>query len=62
MATRDRREVMFGYSPTYLIDTANAVIVDVKAMPTRITSGPDDGTRCSFGYSAASDVTAPCAP
>ena len=35
--TRGRHKVMFGYSLNYLIDTRNAVIVDVEATPTRIT-------------------------
>lgn len=35
--TRGRHKVMFGYSLNYLIDTENAVIVDVEATPTRIT-------------------------
>ncbi len=35
--TRGRHKVMFGYSLNYLIDTKNAVIVDVEATPTRIS-------------------------
>ena len=35
--TRGRHKVMFGYSLNYLIDTQNAVIVDVEATPTRIS-------------------------
>jgi len=35
--TRGRHKVMFGYSLNYLIDTRDAVIVDVEATPTRIT-------------------------
>ena len=35
--TRGRYKVMFGYSLNYLIDMANAVIVDVEATPTRIS-------------------------
>ena len=38
--TRGRHKVMFGYSLNYLIDTENAVIVDVEATPTRITAIP----------------------
>jgi transposase len=35
--TRGRNKVMFGYSLNYLIDTKDAVIVDVEATPTRIS-------------------------
>ncbi len=35
--TRGRNKVMFGYSLNYLIDTKEAVIVDVEATPTRIS-------------------------
>jgi len=35
--TRGRHKVMFGYSLNYLIDTKDAVIVDVEATPTRIS-------------------------
>jgi hypothetical protein len=35
--TRGRHKVMFGYSLNYLIDLANAIIVDVEATPTRIS-------------------------
>jgi transposase len=35
--TRGRNKVMFGYSLNYLIDTENAVIVDVDATPTKIS-------------------------
>ncbi len=35
--TRGRHKVMFGYSLNYLIDTKEAVIVDVEPTPTRIT-------------------------
>jgi len=35
--TRGRHKVMFSYSLNYLIDTQNAVIVDVEATPTRIS-------------------------
>ncbi len=35
--TRGRHKVMFGYSLNYLIDTKEAVIVDVEATPTRIS-------------------------
>jgi transposase len=35
--TRGRHKVMFGYSLNYLIDTEEAVIVDVEATPTRIS-------------------------
>jgi len=35
--TRGRHKVMFGYSLNYLIDTQDAVIVDVEATPTRIS-------------------------
>ncbi len=35
--TRGRQKVMFGYSLNYLIDTKDAVIVDVEATPTRIS-------------------------
>jgi Transposase DDE domain len=33
--------VMFGYSLNYLIDLANAIIVDVEATPTRISKEVD---------------------
>ena len=33
--TRGRHKVMFGYSLNYLIDTKEAVIVDVEATPNR---------------------------
>jgi transposase len=39
--TRGRHKVMFGYSLNYLIDTENAVIVDVEATPTRISKEVD---------------------
>jgi transposase len=39
--TRGRHKVMFGYSLNYLIDTEEAVIVDVEATPTRITKEVD---------------------
>jgi len=39
--TRGRHKVMFGYSLNYLIDTKDAVIVDVEATPTRITKEVD---------------------
>ena len=39
--TRGRHKVMFGYSLNYLIDLANAVIVDVEATPTRISKEVD---------------------
>ena len=39
--TRGRHKVMFGYSLNYLIDTKNAVIVDVEATPTRISKEVD---------------------
>ena len=35
--TRGRHKVMFSYSLNYLIDTQDAVIVDVEATPTRIS-------------------------
>ena len=35
--SRGRNKVMFAYSLNYLIDTENAVIVDVEATPTRIS-------------------------
>ena len=35
--TRGRHKVMFGYSLNYLIDTEEAIIVDVEATPTRIS-------------------------
>jgi transposase len=35
--TRGRHKVMFGYSLNYLIDTKEAVVVDVEATPTRIS-------------------------
>ena len=38
---RGRHKVMFGYSLNYLIDTQEAVIVDVEATPTRITKEVD---------------------
>ncbi len=39
--TRGRHKVMFGYSLNYLIDTENAIIVDVEATPTRISKEVD---------------------
>jgi transposase len=39
--TRGRNKVMFGYSLNYLIDTENAIIVDVEATPTRISKEVD---------------------
>lgn len=39
--TRGRHKVMFGYSLNYLIDTGNAIVVDVEATPTRITKEVD---------------------
>ena len=39
--TRGRHKVMFGYSLNYLIDTENAVVVDVEATPTRISKEVD---------------------
>ena len=39
--TRGRHKVMFGYSLNYLIDTKDAVIVDVEATPTRISKEVD---------------------
>ena len=39
--TRGRHKVMFGYSLNYLIDLANAIIVDVEATPTRISKEVD---------------------
>ena len=39
--TRGRHKVMFGYSLNYLIDMANAIIVDVEATPTRISKEVD---------------------
>ena len=39
--TRGRHKVMFGYSLNYLIDTKEAVIVDVEATPTRISKEVD---------------------
>jgi len=39
--TRGRHKVMFGYSLNYLIDTTNAIVVDVEATPTRITKEVD---------------------
>jgi hypothetical protein len=39
--TRGRHKVMFGYSLNYLIDLANAIIVDVEATPTRIAKEVD---------------------
>jgi hypothetical protein len=39
--TRGRYKVMFGYSLNYLIDTQEAVIVDVEATPTRISKEVD---------------------
>ncbi len=39
--TRGRHKVMFGYSLNYLIDTEEAVIVDVEATPTRISKEVD---------------------
>jgi transposase len=39
--TRGRHKVMFGYSLNYLIDTHEAVIVDVEATPTRISKEVD---------------------
>ena len=39
--TRGRYKVMFGYSLNYLIDTKDAVIVDVEPTPTRISKEVD---------------------
>ncbi len=39
--TRGRHKVMFGYSLNYLIDTEEAIIVDVEATPTRISKEVD---------------------
>ncbi len=39
--TRGRNKVMFGYSLNYLIDTKDAVVVDVEATPTRISKEVD---------------------
>ncbi len=39
--TRGRNKVMFGYSLNYLIDTKEAVVVDVEATPTRISKEVD---------------------
>ncbi|UCH49034.1 MAG: transposase [Betaproteobacteria bacterium] len=39
--TRGRHKVMFGYSLNYLIDTEEAIIVDVEATSTRITKEVD---------------------
>ncbi len=39
--TRGRNKVMFGYSLNYLIDTQEAVILDVEATPTRISKEVD---------------------
>lgn len=39
--SRGRHKVMFGYSLNYLIDTREAVIVDVEATPTRISKEVD---------------------
>lgn len=39
--SRGRHKVMFGYSLNYLIDTKEAVIVDVEATPTRISKEVD---------------------
>jgi transposase len=39
--TRGRHKVMFGYSLNYLIDTKEAVIVDVEPTPTRISKEVD---------------------
>ena len=39
--TRGRHKVTFGYSLNYLIDTKDAVIVDVEATPTRISKEVD---------------------
>jgi hypothetical protein len=54
---------MFGYSVNYLIDLANASIVDVEATPTRISrsgtkSKRDDGTfsRGDFVYDKERDL------
>ena len=47
--TRGRHKVMFGYSLNYLIDLANAIIVDVEATPTRISKEVDAPRRCSSG-------------
>ncbi len=53
--TRGRHKVMFGYSLNYLIDTREAVIVDVEATPTRISKEVDaaetmvERTEESFG-------------
>jgi len=38
---RGRHKAMFGYSLNYLIDSDNAVIVDVEATPTRISKEAD---------------------
>ncbi len=39
--TRGRHKVMFGYSLNYLIDTEEAIIVDVEATPTRLSNEVD---------------------
>ena len=39
--TRGRPKVMFGYSLNYLIDTGEAIIIDVEATPTRISREVD---------------------
>ncbi len=39
--TRGRHKVMFGYSLNYLIDSKDAVIIDVEATPTRISKEVD---------------------
>jgi transposase len=39
--SRGRHKVMFGYSLNYLIDTKEAVILDVEATPTRISKEVD---------------------
>lgn len=39
--TRGRNKVMFGYSLNYLIDTEEAIIVDVEATPTRLSKEVD---------------------
>ena len=39
--TRGRHKVMFGYSLNYLIDTEEAIFVDVEATPTRLSKEVD---------------------
>jgi transposase len=56
--TRGRHKVMFGYSLNYLIDLANAIIVDVEATPTRI-SKEVDATETMLERTAARFALAP---